>query len=76
MHKDLIPNSGIQDSTAQSGRVYPLRLFFEVQTLMEKLNLTPADCLQLLAEVLGDLDRQIEEADGCNREPYPLAFLL
>ena len=53
--------------------VYPIQSFLEIQRLMKRLGLTPADCLQLLAEVLSDLDRQIEEeADGL---PFPLAFL-
>ena len=52
--------------------IYPLQSFLEIQRLMTKLHLTPADCLQLLAEVLGDLDRQIEEheAEG-DGLPFP-----
>lgn len=54
-------------------RVYSIRSFLTIQTLMRKLNLTPADCLELLAEKLEDLDRQIEDYE--DRPPYPLSFL-
>ncbi|MEM1057283.1 MAG: hypothetical protein AAGI52_17325 [Bacteroidota bacterium] len=43
------------------GSVYPITLFLRIQHQMKRLNLTPADCLQLLAEALNDLDRQITE---------------
>ena len=38
--------------------VYPIESFVKIQAFMRKLNLTPADCLQILAEVLEDLDSQ------------------
>ena len=50
------------DNTART-HVYPIQSFLEITRLLGKLNLTPADGLQLLAEVLGDLDRQIEEQE-------------
>ena len=55
-----------------SARVYAIETFLKVQALMRKLNLTPADCLNLLAEILEDLDRQIEdyEAEG-DGLPFP-----
>lgn len=49
--KDKTPNKN----------VYPIQSFLEIKRLLKKLNLTPADGLQLLAEVLADLDHQIEE---------------
>ena len=53
--------------------VYPLQTFLNVERLMAKLNLTPADCLELLAEALESLDHQIMEhevqGDGL---PFPL----
>lgn len=42
-------------------RVYSIHSFLTIQTLMKKLNLTPADCLELLAETLEGLDCQITE---------------
>ena len=53
--------------------VYPIQSFLEIQRLMKRLGLTPADCLQLLAEVLSDLDRQIDQED--DGLPFPLALL-
>ena len=53
--------------------VYPIQSFLEIQRLMKRLGLTPADCLQLLAEVLSDLDRQVDQED--DGLPFPLAFL-
>lgn len=44
--------------------VYPITLFLRIQHQMKRLNLTPADCLQLLAEALDDLDRQITDFDA------------
>lgn len=54
-------------------RVYPIESFVKIQVLMRKLNLSPADCLSLLADVLEDLDRQVQ--DNEDRAPYPLAFI-
>ena len=53
-------------------RVYATETLLNIQELMRKLNRTPADCLHLLAEILGDLDRQIEdyEAEG-DGLPFP-----
>ena len=61
-------------SAMRTTNVYPLQSVLEVQRLMRKLNITPADCLQMLAELLADLDRQIEEHEEKDL-PYPLAFL-
>ena len=44
--------------------VYPLQTFLNVERLMAKLNLTPADCLELLAETLESLDHQIKEFEA------------
>ena len=44
--------------------VYPLQAFLDIERLMFKLNMTPADVLTLLADVLKDLDRQITEFEG------------
>ncbi len=55
----------------QSENVYPVQSFLEVERLLRKLNLTPADGLQLLAEVLGDLDRQIEEHEDAQDADVP-----
>ena len=52
--------------------VYPIQSFLEIERLLKKLNLTPADGLQLLAEVLGDLDRQIEEHEEARHADVPL----
>ena len=52
--------------------VYPLQTFLRVERLMRKLGLTPADCLDLLADVLADLDRQVEEHEGKQDAPFPL----
>ena len=53
-------------------RIYPIENLLTIQTLMKKLNLTPGDCLSLLAEMLEDLDRQItdHEAEG-DGLPFP-----
>lgn len=48
----------------ERARVYPIETFLTVQMLLEKLNMTPADGLQLLAEALEDLDRQIVEFEA------------
>ena len=50
----------------------PIETLLTIQTLMKKLNLTPGDCLSLLAEMLEDLDRQItdHEAEG-DGLPFP-----
>ncbi len=49
-------------------RVYPIATTPTAQSLRSELSRTPADGLQLLAEVLEDLDRQIvdfeAESDG------------
>ena len=47
--------------------VYPLQTFLNVERLMAKLNLTPADCLELLAETLECLDQQITEFEAAGR---------
>ena len=48
--------------------VYPLQAFLDIERLMHKLGMTPGEVLTLLAEVLADLDRQIDqhemEGDG------------
>lgn len=52
--------------------VYPLQAFLDIERLMFKLNMTPADVMTLLADVMKDLDRQItefeESGDGL---PFP-----
>ena len=55
-----------------STNVYPIQSFLEINRLLRKLSLTPADGLQLLAEVLGDLDRQIEEHEAAQQADVPL----
>ena len=59
-------------SDAPHARVYSIGCYLTIQTLMRKLRLTPADCLQILADVLTDLDRQINEyeAEG-DGLPFP-----
>ena len=52
--------------------VVPLHAFAEVARLMRKLGLTPADCLDLLADALADLDRQIDEHEAKRDAPFPL----
>jgi hypothetical protein len=63
-------------SRSENARVYPIQSFLQIERLLKKLNMTPADGLQLLAEVLADLDRQIEdheqEGDGL---PFPSTML-
>ena len=58
------------DNTQQKN-VYPIQSFLEIERLLEKLNLTPADGLQLLAEVLQDLERQIEEYEDAQNADLP-----
>jgi len=55
-------------------RVYPIESFLRIQALMRRLNMTPADALQLLAEVLEDLDRQFEEYEAGEHLLSPLPF--
>ena len=59
-------------SGPDKARVYPIQSFLQIERLLRKLNMTPTDGLQLLAEALADLDRQIEdherEGDGL---PFP-----
>lgn len=55
--------------------VVPLRDFVEVQRLMKKLNLTPADVLGMAHDLLADLDRQIEEEKAREEAPFPLWVL-
>ncbi len=43
--------------------VVPIRSFLEVQRLMRRLDMTPAECLDLLAGALADLERQVTEYD-------------
>ena len=52
--------------------VYPLRTFLRVERLMRKLGLSPADCLNLLADVLTDFDSQVDEHEGKQDAPFPL----
>lgn len=54
--------------------VYPIQTFLEIQRLMRKLNLTPADCLTILAESLSDLDRQIDEHEAEREATLHLPF--
>ena len=66
----------LSDNSANGDRthVYPIESFVKIQALMRKLNLSPADCLQILAEVLEDLDSQIEDfeesGDGLPFPPF------
>lgn len=52
--------------------VYPLQAFLDIERLMHKLNMTPAEVITLLAEVLTDLDRQITEHEAESDLPSPL----
>ena len=52
--------------------VYPLQAFLDVERLMHKLNMTPADVLTLLAEVLTDLDQQIDAHEAQDDVSFPL----
>lgn len=61
-----------QNDKTQNTNVYPIQSFLEINRLLRKLNLTPADGLQLLADVLGDLDRQIEEQEAAQHADVPL----
>ena len=60
---------------ADSATVYPIETLALIHRLLKKLGMTSADGLQLLAEVLTDLDRQIEdyeaEGDGLPFPPNP-----
>ncbi len=51
-------------TTTETAHVYPIETFFEIERLLRKLNMTPADGLRLLAEALADLDRQITEYEA------------
>lgn len=51
-------------TTTETPRVYPIQSFLTIERLLKKLDLTPADGLQLLAEILEDLDRQIQEHEA------------
>lgn len=59
------------NDNAPNKNVYPIQSFLEIERLLKKLNLTPADGLRLLAEVLQDLDRQIEEHEAIEDIPLP-----
>ena len=52
--------------------VYPLQAFLDIERLMWKLGMTPGEVLTLLAEVLADLDRQIEAHDAQDDVAFPL----
>ena len=52
--------------------VYPLQAFLDIERLMHKLNMTPAEVVTLLAEVLTDLDRQISEHEAKADSALPL----
>ena len=52
--------------------VVPLRAFAEVGRLMHKLGMSPADCLELLADVLGDFERQSDEHEAQHDADFPL----
>ena len=60
-----------ESSTPYAG-VYSIGCFLTIQALMKKLRLSPADCLQILADVLADLDGQIIEYEAAEDElPFP-----
>lgn len=60
------------DLAHEAPRVYPIDSFLKIQGLMQKLNLTPADCLQLQAEMLEDLHRQIADYEATSDGlPFP-----
>ena len=68
------PNTMNPNSTARRlpPNVYPLQTFLDIERLMAKLNLTPADCLELLVESLECLDHQItEHASQNDGLPFP-----
>ena len=52
--------------------VYPLQAFLDIERLMHKLGMTPGEVLTLLAEVLADLDRQVEAHDAQDDVAFPL----
>jgi len=61
-----------ENDKAPNKNVYPIQSFLEIERLLKKLNLTPADGLQLLVDVLTDLDRQIEEYETARHADAPL----
>ena len=52
--------------------VVPLHAFVEVSRLMRKLGMSPADCLDLLAGALTDLDREIDAYEDALDADVPL----
>lgn len=52
--------------------VVPLHDFIEVQRLMKKMDLRPADVLGMVHDFLSDLDRQIEEHEARESVQIPL----
>lgn len=52
--------------------VYPLQAFLDIERLMWKLGMTPAEVMTLLAEVLKDLDQQIDAHDAQDDVAFPL----
>lgn len=71
--RNCLPMSG-----TDKAKVYPIQSFLQIERLLRKLNMTPADGLQLLADVLTDLDRQVEdhEAEGDGLPFSPSEFGL
>ena len=55
--------------------VVPLRAFVEVGRLMRKLGMSPADCLELLADVLADFERRADEHEAKHDANFPLWVL-
>src|SRR5690606_312561 len=67
----LSPGHPYGDPSMKQDNVYPIQTFLELQRLMRKFDLKPADCLSLLLDVLRsfeDAEREQEEGDGL---PFP-----
>ena len=67
-------NTGHLSGDSASGgqpHIYPIESFVKIQALMRKLNLTPADCLQILSDVLEDIDSQAMEHEAVEDTPLP-----
>lgn len=72
-HASTVSDLSHDSANGDRPHIYPIESFVKIQALMRRLNLSPADCLQILAEVLQDLDSQIAEyedvGDGLPFDP-------